>query len=187
MKTDFTDPINKNIKMDESLFFFEDYNTPVNIQSNANNNHLPNMMISYMFGVALGFMISSVCAYNSNNRHKIDTLHDENEQLKETVVDLEDETYGLEMKNKELEEKNDKLTVDASANERLIDRLKNEICLLTNKVNTMDHEMAGLESDNHAYAAEISHIRSTLLRSRHTSSTSTTPVFRSKRMRDETL
>lgn len=173
--------------MDESLFFFEDYNTPVNIQSNVSNTHLPNMMISYMFGVALGFMISSVCAFNSNNRHKIETLHDENEQLKETIVDLEDENYSLEMKSKELEEKNDKLTADSSANERLIDRLKNEICLLTNKVNTMDHEMARLESDNRAYDAEISHIQSSILRSRHTSSTSTTPVFRSKRMRDETI
>jgi chromosome segregation ATPase len=173
--------------MDESLFFFEDYNTPVNSQSNVNNTHLPNMMISYMFGVALGFMISSVCAYNSNNRHKIETLHDENEQLKEMIVDLEDENCGLEMKSKELEEKNDKLTADSSANERLIDRLKNEICLLTNKMNTMDDEMTRLESDNRAYDAEISHIQSSLLRSRHTSSTSTTPVFRSKRMRDETI
>ena len=174
--------------MDESLFFFENYtNNIVEVPVTMHVHPMGNVLFSYMFGVALGFMISSVCAYNSNNRHKIETLHDENEQLKETIVDLEDENYSLEMKSKELEEKNDKLTADSSANERLIDRLKNEICLLTNKVNTMDHEMARLESDNRAYDAEISHIQSSLLRSRHISSTSTTPVFRSKRMRDETI
>jgi SMC interacting uncharacterized protein involved in chromosome segregation len=174
--------------MDESLFFFENYtNNIVEVPVTMHVHPMGNVLFSYILGLAIGFVSSAMCILNRNTQHRIDSLYDENEQLKETIVDLEDENYSLEMKSKELEEKNDKLTADSSANERLIDRLKNEICLLTNKVNTMDDEMARLESDNRAYDAEISHIQSTLLRSRHTSSTSTTPVFRSKRMRDETI
>jgi hypothetical protein len=175
--------------MDESLFFLND-NTTIHhhiVQTNMANQQFYNMMFSYLLGIGLGFVVSGLCVLNSNTQRKIDSLNDEIESLKEVVSDLEDTVDDLVTTNEELEEKNDKLTVDASASDRLIDRLKNEVCVLTNKVNVMDHEMAGLESDNNMYIAEISQLQNNLLRSRHNNSTASTPNVIRKRMRDEML
>jgi regulator of replication initiation timing len=171
LKTDFTTPTKQNIKMDESLFFFDDYNTTsTNVPTTNDHTMLTGVLVGFFVGLAVHLVY--VCTDRA--RRKIDELMDEVETLKEAVDDLAEENEDLKLEN-------DRLTVDASASERLIDRLKEEVTVLTNKLNANEYEIAGLESDNYALSAELSHRLNSVLRNRQTqmtppNRTNTSPV-----------
>ena len=148
--------------MDDSLFFLD------NETSAQINNSIPTladhqlykMVVSYTIGMFVGLFASMVYTFNTNTQKRIDRLYDEKESLENALENADDD-------NDKLREENDKLTVDASANERLITRLQEEICRLTNKVDKLEHENAALDSDNNVYIAEISQLQNSLMRMRH--------------------
>jgi septal ring factor EnvC (AmiA/AmiB activator) len=148
--------------MDESLFFLD------NETSAQINNSIPTladhqlykMVVSYTIGMFVGLFASMVYTFNTNTQKRIDRLYDEKESLENALENADDD-------NDKLREENDKLTVDASANERLITRLQEEICRLINKVDKLEHENAALDSDNNVYIAEISQLQNSLMRMRH--------------------
>jgi len=148
--------------MDDSLFFLD------NETSAQINNSIPTladhqlykMVVSYTIGMFVGLFASMVYTFNTNTQKRIDRLYDEKESLENALENADDD-------NDKLREENDKLTVDASANERLITRLQEEICRLINKVDKLEHENAALDSDNNVYIAEISQLQNSLMRMRH--------------------
>lgn len=169
--------------MDESLFFFDDYNTTSTTVPTTNDR---TMLAGVLVGFFVGLAVHLLYVCSDNARRKIEDLMEEIETLEEAVDDLAEENEGLKLEN-------DKLTVDASASERLIDRLKEEVTTLTNKLNDNEYEIAGLESDNYALSAELSHrlgsglrIRQNQMTPPHRANTSPVapPVIR-KRQREE--
>ena len=100
---------------------------------------------------------------------------DDNEDLRSVIEDLK-------LENNDLTNQNDRLTVDASASERLIERLKTEINMLSSRMRDMEYEIAGLDSDNKAYLNELSAIRDAV---RHRNRDTTPPPIIRKRHRDE--
>ena len=154
--------------MDESLFFFEDFNTHSTSAPTANDR---TMLTGVLVGLFLGLTVHLLYICSDRTRRKMEELMDEIDTLKETVEELVEE-------NEDMSFENDKLTADASASERLIERLKDEVTDLTNKLNTNQSEITDLESDNYALAAELSHRLNNGLRIRQTppNRTNTSPV-----------
>jgi len=161
LKTDFTTLTNQNIKMNEALFFFDDYNTTSTTVPTSDDR---TMLTGVLFGFFVGLAGHLLYVCSDNARRKIHDLMDEVETLKEAVDELAEENEDLKLEN-------DKLTVDASASERLIDRLKEEVTILTNKLNMNQCEIAELESDNYALSAELSHRLNSVLRNHQTQMT----------------
>jgi chromosome segregation ATPase len=165
--------VKQNIKMDASLFFFEDYK-PDSTSVPTTNDHT--MLTGVLVGVFLGLTVHLLYICSDRTRRKIDELIDQVETLEGALEDLAED-------NAEMEAKNDKLTVDANASERLINRLKEEVTILTNKLNANEYEIAGLESDNYALSAELSHRLNSVLRNRQVqmtppNRTTTSPIDR---------
>jgi hypothetical protein len=160
-------------------FFLDDYNftetfTETTPKMQMKNDH--NALIGTLFGLVLGLLSNATLMCFRNSRKKIDDLTDENESLTEANGDLQTEVA-------ELQYANDRLTADADANERLINRLKSEINSLTYKIDKMDYQMAGLDSDNKSYMNELSEIRN-IMRQRNNN---TPPPLIRKRQRGEDL
>jgi len=163
--------------MDESLFFLD------NETSAQINNSIPTladhqlykMVVSYTIGMFVGLFASMMYTFNTNTQKRIDRLYDEKETLENALEAADDD-------NDRLRDENDKLTVDASANERLMTRLQEEVCKLTNKVNKLEHENAALDSDNNVYIAEISQLQNSLMRMRHAN-----PLLRKRPRGDDDL
>jgi len=67
----------------------------------------------------------------------------------------------------ELNEKNtliDKLECDETASARLLENLKNEVVVLMDKLERLEHKLAGAEPDNHVYRCELMEIQKTIQR-----------------------
>jgi chromosome segregation ATPase len=58
----------------------------------------------------------------------------------------------------------DKLECDESASARLIENLKNEVVVLTDKLERLNHKLAATEYDNHVYRSEVMEIQNTIQR-----------------------
>lgn len=168
--------------MDEAYFFLDDNVTSTTVPTTNDRTMLAGVLVGFFVGLALHLVY--VC--NDRARRKIEELMDEVEMLKAAVEDLAED-------NADLGAENDTLTADASATERLIDKLKEEVTVLTNKLNDNEYEIAGLESDNYALSSELSHrlgsgvrIRQPQMTPPHRANTSPVapPVIR-KRQREE--
>jgi len=170
--------------MDESLFFL-DNDTSVHDQNGmitSADRHLFKMIVSYTVGMCIGLFASMVYTSSTNTQRRIDQLYDENESLKSALENADEDNDRLTDENDRLVDENDKLTADASASERLIVRLQDEVCKLTNKVNKLDHENAALDSDNNVYIAEISQLQNAMMRMRHAN-----PLLRKRPRGDDEL
>lgn len=161
----------RNRKMDYSYDNYTTEPAPIHLITKCDRD----VLVNTMFGLIIGLLCNVTCVCFRTSRKKMEDLMDDNEDLRSVIEDLK-------LENNDLTNQNDRLTVDASASERLIERLKTEINMLSSRMRDMEYEIAGLDSDNKAYLNELSAIRDAV---RHRNRETTPPPLIRKRYRDD--
>jgi peptidoglycan hydrolase CwlO-like protein len=167
--------------MDESLFFFKDYNMPTPDEVNTKIDYM--VCLTFTVGFWIGSIVTKLvnkCAMFNPDRKKIEDLYDTVEELEGALNTVTNDNESLEETVKKLNTVNGILIADEAAYERLIKKLQDE-------VQKLDHKNAGLESDACAYEVELAEFYNAARRKRLMTPSTSPAIIRKRHRTDNEL